>query len=109
MKITAEGGENDPAQVFATWLMIPQSVEGKKVEITYLINERQFKSVFALDANLTDNKWDDNQYIRYTVTLAPNIIKFVPEVDGWDQYDAIAGNTDAETGKDIMDDVTMQN
>lgn len=109
MKITAEGGENDPAQVFATWLMIPQSVESKKVEITYLINERQFKSVFALDANLTDNKWDDNQYIRYTVTLAPNIIKFVPEVDGWDQYDAIAGNKDAETGKDIMDDVTMQN
>ena len=109
MKITAEGGENDPAQVFATWLMIPQSVESKKVEITYLINERQFKSVFALDANLTDKKWDDNQYVRYTVTLAPNIIKFVPEVDGWDQYDAIAGNKDAETGKDIMDDVTMQN
>lgn len=99
MKITAEGGENDPAQLFTTWLMIPQSVEGKKVEITYLINQRKFTSVFALDANLTGAKWADNQYIRYTVTLAPNIIKFVPEVDGWDQYDANssqAGNQDIE-------------
>lgn len=99
MKLTATGGDEDPAQVFATWLMIPQSVAGKKVEITYLINERKFTSVFALDANLTGAKWADNQYIRYTVTLAPNIIKFVPEVDGWDQYDANssqAGNQDIE-------------
>ncbi len=108
MKITAEGGVNDPAQLFTTWLMIPQSVSGKKVEITYLINERKFTSVFALDANLTNAKWAANQYVRYTVTLAPNIIKFVPDVEGWDQHDAVAGNKNTE-GKDIMDDITMQN
>lgn len=108
MKLTATGGDDDPAQVFATWLMIPQSVADKKVEITYLINERKFTSVFALEANLPNAKWAENQYIRYTVTLAPNVIKFVPEVDGWDQYDAVAGNKDT-AGKDIMDDITMQN
>lgn len=108
MKLTAEGGVDDPAQLFSTWLMIPQSVEGKKVKITYLINERRFTSIFALDANLTDAKWAENQYIRYTVTLAPNIIKFVPEVEGWDQFDAVSGNKD-NNGKDIMDDITMQN
>ena len=102
MKLTATGGENDPAQVFATWLMIPQSVEGKKVEITYLINERKFTSVFALEGSLPEAKWAENQYIRYTVTLAPNIIKFVPEVEGWDQYDADSNTS----GKQ---DITMQN
>lgn len=108
MKITAEGGVNDPAQLFTTWLMIPQSVADKKVEITYLINQRKFTSIFALEANLPGNMWAANQYIRYTVTLAPNVIKFVPEVDGWDQYDAVAENKDT-AGKDIMDDITMQN
>ena len=108
MKITAEGGVDDPAQLFTTWLMIPQSVEGKKVEITYLINERKFTSVFALDASLATKKWAANQYVRYTVTLAPNIIKFVPEVDPWDQYDAVAGNKD-DKGNNIYDDITMQN
>ena len=71
------------AKRFCTWLMIPQSVEGKTVTVTYIINNRQFKSVFALDKGLADKKWDVNQYIKYTVTLTPNMISFTPSVDEW--------------------------
>ena len=46
MKVTASGTES---QVFTTWLMLPQSIESKKVEITYLINERKFTSIFPLE------------------------------------------------------------
>lgn len=109
MKLIATGGADDPAQIFTTWLMIPQSVAGKKVEITYLINERRFTSVFALDTQLKDSKWDDNQYIRYMVTLAPNIITFVPEVDSWDQYDADKTNGEDADGNNKYDDIEMQN
>lgn len=83
MKVTAHGTIESPAQVFTTWLMLPQSIKEKKVEITYLINERQFTSIFPL---ATDNleKWEENQYIRYTITLAPNLISFNPSVTDWD-------------------------
>ena len=69
-------------QTFTTWLMLPQSIDGKKVSITYIINKRQFTSIFALDK---DNLkvWDDNQHIKYTVTLAPNVISFNPSVQDW--------------------------
>lgn len=69
-------------QTFTTWLMLPQTITGKKVEVTYVINKRQFTSIFALDkANLT--AWTDNQRIIYNVTLAPNIISFNPTVEEW--------------------------
>ena len=69
--------------LFTTWLMLPQSVDGKKVQITYLINDRQFTSIFPLyTTTLTD--WGQNQHIRYTVTLAPNLIVFDPSVGDWD-------------------------
>lgn len=79
MKVTATGNE---AQIFTTWLMLPQSIEGKKVEITYLINERKFTSIFPLEtASL--KAWEDNQYVKYTITLAPNLISFSPSVEDW--------------------------
>ncbi|MBO7278278.1 MAG: fimbrillin family protein [Bacteroidales bacterium] len=85
MEVTATGSE--PAQVFTTWLMLPQEISEKQVEITYLINERRFTSIFPLGtASLT--AWAQNQYVRYTVTIAPNLISFNPDVKGWDQYDA---------------------
>ena len=75
------------AEKFATWQVIPQSISGLKVNILYIIGERQFESIFTLSTeNLT--AWAPNQYIRYTVTLAPNVISFVPSVEDWDQYDA---------------------
>ena len=73
----------DQIKPFTTWLMMPQSVDGKTVTVTYIINNRQFKSVFALDKGLVDKKWDVNQYIKYTVTLSPNLISFTPTVDPW--------------------------
>lgn len=83
MKVTATGNDS---QVFTTWLMLPQSIEGKKVEITYLINERKFTSIFPLEtASL--KKWADNQYVKYTITLAPNLISFNPSVDDWADAD----------------------
>lgn len=85
MKLTATGGTTDPAQIFTTWLVLPQKITGKKVKITYLINERQYTSVFALDhENIPNAEWACNQYIRYTITLAPNVMTFIPEVDDWD-------------------------
>ena len=100
---TVEGFDNtamlltSTPQDFATWLVIPQSISGKKVTVTYIINKRQFKSVFNLDTtNL--KAWADNQYVRYTITLAPNLISFVPSVDAWDQYDA---NKDTDCNQDI--------
>ena len=70
-------------QKFTTWLMLPQSIEGKKVEITYVINKRQFKSIFALETSSLKN-WACNQYIKYTIVLAPNVISFNPSVEDWD-------------------------
>ena len=71
-------------QTFATWLMVPQSVADKKIEVIYLINNRQFKSIFALDQSLTDKSWGPNQYIKYTINLSPNLISFNPTVQPWD-------------------------
>lgn len=71
-------------ETFATWLMLPQTITGKKVVITYVINNRQFTSIFPIDnteKNLT--AWAYNQHIKYTITLAPNLISFNPSVEEW--------------------------
>ncbi|MBR5836648.1 MAG: fimbrillin family protein [Bacteroidales bacterium] len=71
------------AETFATWLVVPQNIEGYQVKVLYVIGERQFESIFTLSSeNLTS--WEPNQYVRYTVTLAPNLISFVPKVEDWD-------------------------
>ena len=73
---------------FAKWLMLPQSITGKLVEIIYIINGRQFKAVFPLNASTdtTNNtnkvtEWGINKYIKYTITLAPNMISFNAKVE----------------------------
>lgn len=81
MKITATGGENDPAQEFATWLVLPQDITDKTVKITYLINERKFTNEFALDKTL--EAWAVNQYVKYTINLSPNLITFDASVEEW--------------------------
>lgn len=81
MKITATGNEGSLAQQFATWLVLPQNIEGKTVKITYLINERQFTNEFALDKGLT--AWAVNQYVKYTINLSPNLISFDASVEEW--------------------------
>lgn len=82
MKITNDGSDDHPAQNFTTWLMLPQNIEGKLVEITYLINERKFTSIFSL-SNSTLKTWAANQHIRYKVNLSPNLISFEADVEEW--------------------------
>lgn len=76
---------------YATWLVIPQSLEGKMVSITYTIADNNnldaqgnaatsvFTSVFPL---YTENleAWSRNQYVRYKINLSPNLITFDPVV-----------------------------
>ncbi|MBQ8629962.1 MAG: fimbrillin family protein [Prevotella sp.] len=75
------------AEVFTTWLVIPQTITGKKVKVVYVINKRQFEVVFDLTNNNAITKWDVNQSITYTVTLAPNTISFNPTVEDWTVLD----------------------
>ena len=82
MEITAAVGTDTPANIFTTWLMIPQNIEGKKVKITYLLNERKAEGEFALDVQ-NIKEWKDNQYIRYVVTLSPNLISFNASTTDW--------------------------
>ena len=107
---------DNEAEVFATWMIIPQvfatkdddnKLSGLTVTVAYKMGKRNFESTFPLYTSdlLT---WLPNQYVRYTVTLAPNLISFNPSVEGWDQYDAVddvEGNS-ATTGNQ---DITMQN
>ena len=72
---------NEP-QVFSSWLVLPQPIAGKTVTVSYVIGEKPFTSVFKLDKGLT--AWNPNQQIKYTITLAPNLITFNPTVDEWD-------------------------
>lgn len=75
---------------YATWLVIPQSLEGKMVSITYTIADNnnikdgnaatsQFTSVFPLYTS-TLTTWSRNQYVRYKINLSPNLITFNPIV-----------------------------
>lgn len=70
------------AEEFTTWLVMPQTLTDKKVAINYTIDGRAFETAFLL-ATTTVPSWGINQSITYTVTLAPNVITFVPSVDEW--------------------------
>ena len=78
----------DSELTYATWLVIPQSLEGKMVSITYTITDTnnnsatataQFTSVFPLYTS-TLTTWSRNQYVRYKINLSPNLITFNPIV-----------------------------
>ena len=74
-------------QTYTTWLVIPQSVgtaadASLNVVIAYLIGDRQFVATFPLYRQSVD-KWLPNQYIKYNVSLSPNIIGFTPSVEEW--------------------------
>ena len=90
------------AEPFTTWLMLPQTVVDKKVVITYLVNERRFTATLALDKDPNVQKWVENQFVRYTVTLAPTKVLFDASTMPWTQYDANSSNTD-------NDDIEMVN
>lgn len=76
----------DEAQPFTTWLVLPQDVKKDeldlKVDVVYVMGNRQFKASFSLGSDdLTE--WAHNQYIKYTITLTPNLISFNPTVEPW--------------------------
>lgn len=87
----------DSELTYATWLVIPQSLEGKMVSITYTITDTNnnsapsvFTSVFPLYTS-TLTAWSRNQYVRYKINLSPNLITFNPIVsEDW------STNTDVE-------------
>ena len=104
--VTADGEkamvvEEDPA-TFTTWLMIPQTIydedtkTGKTVTITYLINDRQFNVIFPLYVEEDLKAWDENQYVRYTVTLSPNKITFDASVNDWKEGDVNLDESDPD-------------
>jgi hypothetical protein len=82
------------ADVYAEWLVIPQDITGKMVTINYEITDpsdqkkpKKFTSVWPLYTEKL-KAWERNQFIRYTVTLSPNIIEFNPTVnEGWESPD----------------------
>ena len=77
-----EGTISGNGASFATWLMLPQQLTDKTVEIIYVINNRQFKAIFPL---ATDNVsgWTANSYTKYTVSLLPNLISFTANTETW--------------------------
>lgn len=79
---------------YATWLVIPQSIDQKMVSITYTITDKEnteepdktFTSVFPL---FTENlkAWSRNQSVKYRVNLSPNLITFDPSIENdWEDY-----------------------
>lgn len=76
----------DQSQTFTTWFMLPQTLAGKLVTITYVINERQFSAMFPLEGSTDNNKitaWGVNQYVKYNITLTPDMILFGATVSEW--------------------------
>lgn len=102
------------AKTFATWLVIPQDVkkaaaEGVtavdlQVEVLYVMGNRQFKASFPLGKEGDLDEWKENQYVKYNVTLTPNLISFVPSVSPWTPTgeDAALGTED-DAHKDMND------
>jgi hypothetical protein len=95
-------------KTYSTWLVIPQDLTGKMVSITYTIKdatnteskETQFTSVWPLAVAGVVDAWEINHYVKYKVTLAPNIITFNPVLEK-DWNDAVA--VDPSTGQKVDD------
>ena len=100
------------AIVYDTWLMLPQDISEKKIKINYQINERAFEAVFNLTGNVEGfDKWARNQYIKYTIDISPNKIKFTASSSTWTKFDGDGdGNTDSNGDQDkTNDDIDMNN
>lgn len=75
-----------------TWLLLPQDIyddeneTGATVVITYIIKDRWFQKTFPLYADDL-KEWKHNQFVKYNVTIAPNLISFNPTVENWETTD----------------------
>lgn len=83
---TSDLGLEETSKVYDTWLMIPQSISGKKINIKYKIDDREFEAIFNLNADIQGfTSWARNQYIKYTIDISPNKIKFNANSSDWDR------------------------
>ena len=74
---------NEKDSPLVTWLMMPQDLtEASKIEVFYLIKNRQFKAVFPLKQDNV-NKWEENKFTKYIITLSPNVITFSGSTTEW--------------------------
>ena len=75
-----------------TWLLLPQDISSATVTVTYIIKDRQFTKTFPLyTTGLTE--WAANQFVKYNVTIAPNLISFDPSVEEWDNTDVTVNDS----------------
>ena len=76
----------DQPKSFATWFMLPQPLDvNKMVTITYVINNRQFSARFPLiGSNKQITAWGVNQYVKYNISLTPDMILFDADVEEWE-------------------------
>lgn len=86
--LTLDGGY----KTMDTWLLLPQDISTATVTITYIIKNRQFTKTFPLyTTGLTE--WSANQFVKYNVTIAPNLISFDPSVEEWDNTDVTVNDS----------------
>lgn len=91
-------------QTYATWLVIPQDLDGKTITISYTIKDaeneeaqdKNFVSVWPLKVEGLVDEWGINKYVRYKVNLSPHMITFNPYLDN--DWDAVV-NVDPSTGE----------
>lgn len=101
----------DPV-VYDTWLMLPQSIQTKKIKISYTIEDREFEAIFNLTGNIEGfTNWARNQYIKYTIDISPNKIKFDASSTPWTKFDGDGDeNKDSNGDNDKKnDDIEMNN
>ena len=91
---------------YSTWLVIPQDLTNKTVSITYTITDAAnqgsepttFTSVWPLAAEGVVDAWEINNYVKYKVTLAPNLITFNPTLEkDWNSVVVV----DPSTGEEV--------
>ncbi|MBR4883530.1 MAG: fimbrillin family protein [Bacteroidales bacterium] len=69
-------------QTLDTWLLLPQDLSNATFTITYIIKNRQFTRTLSL-ATTGLTSWNTNQFIKYNVVVAPNLVTFEPSVEDW--------------------------
>lgn len=73
-------------QPLDTLLVLPQDISSSNVTITYIIGTRQFTRTIPLSVgDLTE--WNPNQFVKYNIVVAPNLISFSPTVGDWNEVD----------------------
>ena len=93
----------DDAETFTTWMVLPQDIKkgdiDLKVDVVYVMGDRQFKASFSLGTETLD-AWAENQYVTYTITLTPNLISFNPTVKPWTPAGTPGDNITEDTPKE---------